>query len=143
MSRHCEREDSNTTIQSPASGLKRTTATLHKRTQLEMRRCRSVERGALLLIGVRFLSAQSVSPTPGSTQDVVVQVSLGQFTFEQQFQSGTQGGFGTASPFACGDGAQVRPWLHYDGIPHMTITGAVSYIYSSRVPGACDYRHQE
>ena len=122
----------------------RSTRTLHGRTQLETKAYRSVERGALLLIGVQFLLAQSVSPTPGSIQDVAVQLSLpDQFTFEQQFQSRTQGGSGTASPFAYGHGAQVRPWLHYDGIPNTTITGSVSYIYYFTVPGTSDYRHPE
>lgn len=38
---------------------------------------------------------------------------------------------------------QIRPWLHYDGIPNTTITGSMSYIYNITVPGTSYYRHPE
>jgi hypothetical protein len=61
-------------------------------------------------------------------RDSVTAVSH-QFSFEQQIQSGTQGGSANGNPFAYGHGMQARPWLHYDGIPNTTITGSMSYIY--------------
>jgi hypothetical protein len=104
----------------------------------------SVAHGATLLMSIRLLAAQSVSPTPGSIQDLSTQVPLPyQFSFEQQIQSGTQGGSDSGNPFAYGHAAQVRPWLHYDGIPNTTITGSVSYIYYFTVPGTSYYRHPE
>jgi hypothetical protein len=96
------------------------------------------------LIFLRLLAAQSVNPTPGSIQDIATQLPLpDQFLFEQQFQSGTQGGSSNGNPFAYGHAAQVRPWLHYDGLPNTTITGSVSYIYYFTVPGTSFYRHPE
>jgi hypothetical protein len=85
-----------------------------------------------------------VAPTPGSIQDFATQLPLPyQFSFEPQIQSGTQGGSTNANPFAYGHGMQVRPWVHYDGIPNVTITGSVSYIYSFTVPGTSNYKHPE
>jgi hypothetical protein len=101
-------------------------------------------RGLILLICTALGRAQSVSPTPGSIQDFSTAIPLPyHLTFEQQFQSGTQGGSDNGNPFAYEHGAQVRPWLHYDGLPNITITGSVSYIYSFTVPGTSYYRHPE
>jgi hypothetical protein len=98
----------------------------------------------MLLICMRILAAQTVSPAPASIQDFSALVPLrDQFTFEQQFQSGTQGGSASGNPFAYRHGAQVRPWLHYDGLPNITITISVSYIYYFTVPGTSNYRHPE
>jgi hypothetical protein len=38
---------------------------------------------------------------------------------------------------------QIRPWVHYDGIPKATITGAASYIYYFTVPETSNYKHPE
>ena len=116
----------------------------HRRTQRGTTWARPVVRGTMLLVCSRLLAAQTVSPTPGSIQDFATQLPLShQFSFEQQIQSGTQGGSANGNPFAYGHGMQVRPWLHYDGIPNTTITGSMSYIYYFTVPGTSYYRHPE
>jgi hypothetical protein len=65
------------------------------------------------------------------------------FSFEQQIQNGTQGNPSNRNPFAYEHGVQIRPWIHYDGIPNTTITSAVSYVYSFTVPGTSDTKHPE
>lgn len=93
---------------------------------------------------VKLLAAQTVEPTPGSIQDFAALVPLPkQFSFEQQLQSGTQGGAGSSNPFAWQHGAQIRPWVHYDGIRNVTLTGSVSYIYAFTIAGTSNYRHPE
>ena len=107
-------------------------------------RATSVARWALPLICIPLLDAQTVNPTPGSIQDAASQFPLpARFTFEQQIQSGTQGGSAGGNPFAYEHGMQVRPWLHYDGLKNVTITGSVSYIYYFTVPGTSYYKHPE
>ena len=105
---------------------------------------------AVLLICLRILGAQTVSPTPGSIQDIAGQVSLPHdFSLEQEIQTGTQGNsadgnaFATGNPFAYGHGVQFRPWLHYDGLRNVTITGSLSYIYYFTVPGTSYGKHPE
>jgi hypothetical protein len=66
-----------------------------------------------------------------------------EFSFEQQIQTGTQGNDFSGNPFAYGHALQVRPWLHYDGIPDLTLTGSLSYIYYFTVPETSYYRHPE
>jgi hypothetical protein len=66
-----------------------------------------------------------------------------QFSFEPQFQLGLQGNSGNGNPFAYAHALQFRPWIHYDGIPNVTVTGAMSYIYYFTVPGTSYYRHPE
>ena len=106
--------------------------------------CLSAARGAMLLICVRLLVAQTVAPTPGSIQDLSGQIALpDHFSFEAQLQQGTQGNSNEGNPFAYVHGVQIRPWVHYDGIPNTTITGSVSYIYAFTVPGTSNYKHPE
>jgi hypothetical protein len=105
-------------------------------------RCFTV-RGAVLLLCARIPLAQTVSPTPGFLQDVGGQIPAPeQFSFEPQVQLGMQGTSGNGNPFAYAHGLQFRPWVHYDGIRDITVTGAVSYIYFT-VPGTSFYRHPE
>src|SRR5262245_3855334 len=88
--------------------------------------------------------AQTSSPTPGFLQDVGWQIPIPeQFSFEPQFQLGLQGNSGNENPFAYAHALQFRPWIHYDGITNVTVTGAVSYIYYFTVPGTSYYRHPE
>src|SRR5262249_206718 len=85
--------------------------------------CLSAARGAMLLICLRLLVAQTVAPTPGSIQDLAGQIALpDHFSFEAQLQQGTQGNSNDGNPFAYVHGVQIRPWVHYDGIPNTTIT---------------------
>jgi len=99
---------------------------------------------AAFLMPVRILTAQTVSPTPGFLQDVGLQVPLSKhFSIEPQVQFGTQGTSGDGNPYAYAHGLQFRPWIHYDGIRNVTVTGAVSYIYYFTVPGTSYYRHPE
>ena len=65
------------------------------------------------------------------------------FSIEPQVQFGTQGTSGDGNPYAYAHGLQFRPWIHYDGIRNVTVTGAVSYIYYFTVPGTSYYRHPE
>jgi hypothetical protein len=103
-----------------------------------------VARGAILLVCIRLLAAQNVSPTPGSIQDIMTRFPLPyQFSFEPEIQVGTQGNSSNGNPFAYGHGMQLRPWLHYDAIPNTTITGCVSYVYAFTVPGTDNYKHPE
>ena len=90
----------------------------------------SVARNIALLFYLGILDAQTISPTPGFLQDVGGQIPVAeQFSFEPQFQLGMQGNSGNGNPFAYTHGLQFRPWIHYDGVPNLTVTGAVSYIY--------------
>lgn len=99
---------------------------------------------AALLLCARVLLAQTVSPTPGFLQDIGGQVAAPeQFSFEPQVQLGMQGTSGNGNPYAYAHGLQFRPWIHYDGIRNVTITGAVSYIYYFTVPGTSYYRHPQ
>jgi hypothetical protein len=100
--------------------------------------------GAVLLVCTRILPAQIVSPTPGFLQDFGGQIAApAQFSFEPQVQLGMQGTSGSGNPYTYAHGLQLRPWVHYDGIKNVTITGAVSYIYYFTVPGTSYYRHPE
>jgi hypothetical protein len=65
------------------------------------------------------------------------------FSFEPQIQNGVQGNSNTGNPFAYEHATQIRPWLHYNGIPDATITTAVSYIYYYTVPGTSYTKHPE
>jgi len=88
--------------------------------------------------------AQTVSPTPGSIQDLSTGVPLSEsFSFEQQIQNGSQGNSTNGNPFAYEHGVQIRPWLHYEGIPRLTLTGSASYIDYFTVPGASNTKHPE
>jgi hypothetical protein len=105
---------------------------------------------AVLLICLRILGAQTLNPTPGSIQDIAGRFSLPQdFSLELEIQTGTQGNstngnpFATGNPFAYGHAVQIRPWLYYDGLPNITITGSVIYIYYFTVPGTSYYKHPE
>jgi len=99
---------------------------------------------ALLLNALPALRGQTVEPVPGFLQDVAGEFPLTpKFSFEQQFQIGTQGNSSNGNPLAYGHGLQFRPWFHYDGIPNTTLTGSVSYIYYFTVPGTSNYRHPE
>ena len=90
------------------------------------------------------MSAQTLSPIPGSIQDVASGFPLTEsFSFEQQIQNGMQGNPGNSNPFAYAHAVQVRPWIHYDGIRNTTITSGISYIYSFTVPGTSDTKHPE
>jgi hypothetical protein len=103
-----------------------------------------VAHGALLLICMRSLVAQSLDPIPGSIQNFSTSFALPhEFSFEPEIQSGTQGNSTNGNPFAYGHGMQIRPWVHYDGIPKTTITGAASYIYYFTVPETSNYKHPE
>jgi hypothetical protein len=109
-----------------------------------MRWAISVARNIILLFCMRILDAQIISPTPGFLQDVGGQIPVPeQFSFEPQFQLGMQGNSGNGNPFAYTHGLQFRPWIHYDGVPNLTVTGAVSYLYHFTVPGTSFYRHPE
>jgi hypothetical protein len=100
--------------------------------------------GTLFLIFVGVLEAQSVNPTPGSIQDIAGEFPVpDEFTFEQQVQTGTQGISDNGNPFAYGHAIQFRPWVHYDGLPNVTLTSSVSYIYYFTVPETSYYRHPE
>ncbi len=108
------------------------------------RHWRVIARGAVLLICTQPLPAQTVSPTPGYIQDASGQIPLREeFSFEPQFQLGLQGNSGNGNPYAYAHALQFRPWIHYDGIANLVITGAVSYIYYFTVPGTSYYRHPE
>jgi len=97
-----------------------------------------------MLICLRIPQAQTITPTPGFLQDLGVQIRVSeQFSFEPQFQLGLQGNSSNGNPFAYAHALQFRPWIHYDGIPNATITGAASYIYYFTVPGTSYYRHPE
>jgi len=90
------------------------------------------------------VNGQTLSPVPGFVQDLAGQFPLpADFSFEQQFQIGTQANPSTANPFAYAHGLQFRPWFHYDGIPNTTLTASVSYIYYLAVPKTSYYRHPE
>jgi hypothetical protein len=92
-----------------------------------MRWAISVARNIILLFCMRILDAQIISPTPGFLQDVGGQIPVPeQFSFEPQFQLGMQGNSGNGNPFAYTHGLQFRPWIHYDGVPNLTVTGAVN-----------------
>jgi hypothetical protein len=45
---------------------------------------------------------------------------------EPQFRLGLQGNSGNGNPFAYAHALQFRPWVHYDAITNLTITGAMS-----------------
>jgi hypothetical protein len=93
---------------------------------------------------LRIVSAQTLSPIPGSIQDAASGVPITEsLSFEQQIQNGTQGNPSNRNPFAYAHGVQIRPWVHYDGIPNTTITSAISYIYNFTVPGTSDTKHPE
>jgi hypothetical protein len=64
-------------------------------------------------------------------------------SFEPQIQNGVQGNSTNGNPFAYEHATQIRPWLHYDGIPDATITSAISYIYYFTVPGTSYTKHPE
>jgi len=99
---------------------------------------------ALLFLGVFALNGQTLIPTPGFVQDLSGQFPLiSEFSFEQQIQIGTQANATTNNPFAYGHALQVRPWLHYDGIPNTPISGSAIYIYYFAVPTTNYYRHHE
>jgi hypothetical protein len=90
------------------------------------------------------LVAQTVEPVPGSVTDAAVQIRLPwNFSFEQQLQMGTQGNSVNGNPFAYIHGAQIRPWVHYDGLPHTTLTLGISYVDSFAVPGTSNYKHPQ
>ena len=106
--------------------------------------CRFILRCALLALWAAASPAQTLSPTPGSIQDLSTEIPLPEkFILEQQFQNGSQGSSTTGNPFAFEHGSQVRPWLHYEAIPSITITGSLSYIYSYTVPGTSYDKHPE
>jgi hypothetical protein len=99
---------------------------------------------AVLSVCIRILDAQTISPTPGYLQDVGGQIPLPeQFSLEPQLQLGMHGNSANGNPFAYAHGLQFRPWVHYDAIANVTITGAVSYIYYFTVPGTSYDRHPE
>lgn len=99
---------------------------------------------ALLALSATVSRTQTLDPTPGSIQDVSTEIPLPEaFIFEQQLQNATQGNSTNHNPFALEHGSQVRPWVHYDGIPNFTITGSLSYIYSFTVPGTSSEKHPE
>ena len=90
------------------------------------------------------LHGQTLDMAPGFLQDVSGQFPLpADLSLEEQIQIGTQGTSTNGNPFAYGHALQFRPWFHYDGIPNMTLTGSVSYIYYFTVPTASYYRHPE
>jgi hypothetical protein len=90
------------------------------------------------------LHAQTVEPVPGTLTDGSLLARLpASLTFEQQIQLGTQANSGTGNPFAYLHGLQFRPWLHYDGLPHTTLTFSISYINYFNVPESGYYKHPE
>src|SRR5215469_8568013 len=90
----------------------------------------------LFPIYIRILAAQTVNPTPGSIQDLSSAIPVSEtFSFEPQIQNGVQGNSTNGNPFAYEHATQIRPWLHYNGIPDTTISSAMSYIYYFTVPG--------
>ena len=98
----------------------------------------------LVLLAIPGLHAQVVNPVPGFLQDVAGQFPLSdEFSFEQQIQATTQGNSSSGNPFAYWHGAQVQPWLHYDGLANTTISGSASYIDYFNVPGTSNYAHPE
>jgi hypothetical protein len=100
--------------------------------------------GVVLLIGARLLTAQTLTPTPGSIQNVSSPIPMPhQFSFEPEIQSGTQGNSSDGNPFAFEHGLQLRPWIHCDGIRNLTISGGPSYIRYFTVPGTSNYKHPE
>jgi hypothetical protein len=104
----------------------------------------SVARNIMLLLCQRILDSQTISPTPGFLQDVGGQIPVPeQFSFEPQFQLDVQRNSGNEHPFAYAHGLEFRPWIHYDGVPNLTVTGAVSYVHHFTVPGTNYYRHPE
>jgi hypothetical protein len=106
-----------------------------------MIRCR---RSIALLWFAAPLCGQTVEPVPGFIQDAAGQFPLpAKFSFEEQIQIGSQGSDTTANPFAYGHAVQIRPRIHYDGIPNTTFTGSATYIIYFTVPGTSYYRHPE
>src|SRR5262245_12510850 len=100
--------------------------------------------GTMLLLCMSLLPAQSLNPIPGSVTDLSAQARLPhEFSFEQQIQAGTQSNSSAGSPFGYWHAVQIRPWVHYDGIRDLTITGSASYIYSFAVAGTTNYKHSE
>jgi hypothetical protein len=88
--------------------------------------------------------AQTVTTTPASIQDLSSAVPVNEtFSFEPQIQNRVQGNSTNGNPFAYEHATQIRPWLHYDGIPDTTITSAVSYIYYYTVSGTSYTKHLE
>jgi hypothetical protein len=98
----------------------------------------------LLLWWASPLTAQTIDPVPGFLQVLAAQFRLpADFSFEQQIQIGTQGNSSVGNPFAYAHGGQFRPWVHYDGIPNVTLTGSVGYIVYFNVPATSYYKHPE
>src|SRR3954453_3381573 len=101
----------------------------------------SLREGLLLVCvsavsGISILQGQVVSPIPGSLQDVAGQFPMpAGVSFEQQIQTGTQAVTSGGNPFAHWHAVQIRPWLHYDGIPNTTLTASASYISYFYIPG--------
>jgi hypothetical protein len=90
------------------------------------------------------MHAQVVDPVPGFLQDDAGQISQpAEFSFEPQIQAGTQANSTTSNPFAYWHGLQIRPWLHYDGIRNVTLTGSASYIDYFSVPETRNYRYHQ
>jgi hypothetical protein len=98
----------------------------------------------MLWIGVSVLTAQTLATNPGSIQNFSSPIPMPhQLSFEPEIQSGMQSNSSDGNPFAFQHAFQVRPWLHYDGIRNLTITGGPSYIYYFTVPGTSYYKHPE
>jgi len=105
---------------------------------------RFISRCALMALSASASVAQTVSPTPGSIQDVSTEIPLPEnFILEPQLQNGSQGSSISGNPLAFEHGSQFRPWLHYEAIPRITLTGSLSYIYAFTVPGTSYDKHPE
>jgi hypothetical protein len=99
---------------------------------------------AFVVSGMADLKGQTLDPVPGFLQDFAGEFPLpAQFTIEQQVQIGTQGNSSVGNPFAYGHGVQFRPWVHYDGIPNVSLTASVGYIVYFNVPATSYYKHSE
>jgi hypothetical protein len=98
----------------------------------------------LLLITPSALQSQSLSPMPGSINDLSGQFPINRnLLFEQQIQAGTQGTPGNNGPYAYWHAVQIRPWFHYDGIRNVTLTASASYIDYFTISGTGNYAHPE
>ena len=114
------------------------------RARKALQKSRRLAPTVLLLLGLNPLCGQTLDPTPGFQQDLAGQFPLpGEFSLEEQIQIGMQGNDSDGNPFAYGHALQFRPWLHYDGISNLSLTGSVSYIKYFAVPATSNYKHPE
>ena len=99
---------------------------------------------SLLLLSIAALHGQTLNPVPGFWQDIAGKIPLpANFSIEPQLMITTQGTSTNGNPFAHPRALLFWPWLHFDGIPNLTLTACVNYIYHFAVPTTSAYQHPE